>query len=90
MTAGKHILVTGGSGYIGSHACKVLAQAGYNPIAYDNLVYGREWAVKWWPLEKGDINDRSRLDGVIENTSQLLDMICPDVYRSNTEEQSKP
>jgi UDP-arabinose 4-epimerase len=57
--------VTGGAGYIGSHACKALARAGYLPITYDNLVYGHEWAVKWGPLEKGDILDRARLDEVI-------------------------
>ena len=61
-----NILVTGGAGYIGSHACKALAKAGYTPIAYDNLVYGHEWAVKWGPFELGDIADRKRLDGVIK------------------------
>jgi UDP-arabinose 4-epimerase len=61
-----NILVTGGAGYIGSHACKALAKAGYTPIAYDNLVYGHEWAVKWGPLEIGDIADRNRLDAVIK------------------------
>ena len=34
------ILVTGGAGYIGAHACKALARAGYTPITYDNMVYG--------------------------------------------------
>lgn len=61
-----NVLVTGGAGYIGSHACKALVKAGYTPIAYDNLVYGHEWAVKWGPLEIGDIADRNRLDAVIE------------------------
>ena len=61
-----NILVTGGAGYIGSHACKALAKAGYTPIAYDNLVYGHEWAVQWGPLEIGDIGDRTRLDAVID------------------------
>ena len=61
-----NILVTGGAGYIGSHACKALAKAGYTPIAYDNLVYGHEWAVKWGPFEQGDILDRKRLDEVIK------------------------
>ncbi len=60
-----NILVTGGAGYIGSHACKALAQAGYTPIAYDNLVYGHRWAVRWGPLEQGDIADRPRLDAVL-------------------------
>lgn len=59
------VLVTGGAGYIGSHVCKALAQAGYTPITYDNLVYGHRWAVKWGPLEEGDILDRKRLDQVI-------------------------
>jgi UDP-arabinose 4-epimerase len=61
----KNILVTGGAGYIGSHACKALAKAGYTPVTYDNLTYGHEWAVKWGPLEKGDICDRERLDEVL-------------------------
>lgn len=59
------VLVTGGAGYIGSHACKALARAGYTPVAYDNLIYGHEWAVKWGPLERGDILDRERLDQVL-------------------------
>ncbi|NEX17225.1 MAG: UDP-glucose 4-epimerase GalE [Halochromatium sp.] len=59
------ILVTGGAGYIGSHACKALAAAGYSPIAYDNLVNGHPWAVRWGPLEHGDILDRARLDAVL-------------------------
>jgi len=62
----KRVLVTGGAGYIGSHACKALAQAGYTPISYDNLVYGHTWAAKWGPSEKGDILDGSLLDAVIQ------------------------
>jgi len=50
-----NVLVTGGAGYIGSHACKALAKAGYTPVTYDNLIYGHTWAVKWGPFEKGDI-----------------------------------
>ncbi|KAA6183963.1 UDP-glucose 4-epimerase GalE [Thiohalocapsa marina] len=61
----KSVLVTGGAGYIGSHACKALAQAGYQPVACDNLVYGHPWAVKWGPLEQGDIADRAWLDALI-------------------------
>lgn len=63
--ASGNVLVTGGAGYIGSHACKALARAGFTPIAYDNLVYGHEWAVRWGPLEKGDILDGARLSEVI-------------------------
>jgi UDP-arabinose 4-epimerase len=60
------ILVTGGAGYIGSHACKVLAAKGFEPIVYDNLSRGNRWAVKWGPLELGDIADTVRLRAVIE------------------------
>ena len=58
MTA-TPVLVTGGAGYVGSHACKALAQSGFLPVTIDNLVYGHEWAVKWGPLIKGDISDRA-------------------------------
>lgn len=61
MTA---ILVTGGAGYIGSHACKALRAAGYTPVAYDNLVTGWRDAVKFGPFEQGDLADRARLDQV--------------------------
>src|SRR6202051_996055 len=60
-TMGKNILVTGGAGYIGSHACKALAKAGYTPIAYDNLIYGHRAAVRWGPLVEANLADRSRL-----------------------------
>jgi UDP-glucose-4-epimerase GalE len=60
------ILVTGGAGYIGSHTCKVLAAKGYEPIVYDNLSRGNRWAVKWGPLELGDIADTARLRVVLE------------------------
>ena len=59
------ILVTGGAGYVGSHACKARAARGYRPLTYDHLVYGHEAAVKWGPLVIGDIADRARLDAVI-------------------------
>lgn len=58
------VLVTGGAGYIGSHTCKALAGAGYLPVVYDNLSRGHAWAVKWGPLEKGDIRNRARLGEV--------------------------
>lgn len=55
------VLVTGGAGYIGSHTCKALAEAGHTPIVYDNLRTGHAWAVKWGPFEHGDIADLSNL-----------------------------
>jgi len=62
----ESVLVTGGAGYIGAHACKALAAAGLRPVAYDSLVFGHREAVKWGPLEEGDIADRAALDRAIE------------------------
>jgi UDP-arabinose 4-epimerase len=56
------VLVTGGAGYIGSHACKALAQAGHEPIAYDNLSLGHRWAVKWGPCVVGDLAEPTALE----------------------------
>jgi UDP-arabinose 4-epimerase len=61
----KTVLVTGGAGYIGSHCAKALAAAGYVPVVYDSLVAGHADAVRWGPLERGDIADAARLDEVI-------------------------
>jgi UDP-arabinose 4-epimerase len=55
----QSVLVTGGAGYIGSHACKALAQAGYVPVTYDNLSRGHRHAVRWGPLVEGEIADRA-------------------------------
>lgn len=55
------ILVTGGAGYIGSHTSKYLAAAGHEPIAFDDLSQGHEWAVKWGPLERGSLAEPARL-----------------------------
>jgi UDP-glucose 4-epimerase len=55
-------LVTGGAGYIGSHACKALAQAGYNPVAYDDLVYGHREAAR---LRVGHFSLDSRIPATI-------------------------
>lgn len=59
-----HVLVTGGAGYIGAHACKALAAAGYVPVCFDNFSTGWKEAVKFGPLEEGDLADRTRLDEV--------------------------
>jgi len=56
-----NVLVTGGAGYIGSHACKHLAASGHAPIVFDDLSQGHDRAVKWGPLERGSLNDQARL-----------------------------
>lgn len=61
------ILVTGGAGYIGSHAVLALQQAGYGVVVLDNLVYGHREIVEETlkaELIVGDTNDRALLDSI--------------------------
>jgi UDP-arabinose 4-epimerase len=53
------VLVTGGAGYVGSHACKLLASKGIEAVAFDSLKNGHEESVRWGPLVVGDIRDRA-------------------------------
>ncbi|MEW5729225.1 MAG: UDP-glucose 4-epimerase GalE [Pseudomonadota bacterium] len=59
------VLVTGGAGYVGSHACKALAASGWQPVVYDNLSTGHRELVRWGPLEEGDVGDAERLSEVV-------------------------
>lgn len=61
----RHVLVTGGAGYVGSHACKALAAAGWTPVVFDNLVHGHAWAAKWGPLIEGELADAALLRAVL-------------------------
>ena len=61
-----NVLVTGGAGYVGSHAASALAAAGLTPITYDNLSRGHRDLVRFGPLEEGDILDESRLIAVLK------------------------
>ena len=54
------ILVTGGAGYIGSHACRALSAAGYKPVVYDNMSTGHRRFVSE-PLVTGDLLDEATL-----------------------------
>lgn len=49
--------MTGGAGYIGSHAAKALKQAGYSVVVFDNLVAGHREAVQFGDFVLGDITD---------------------------------
>jgi UDP-glucose-4-epimerase GalE len=51
------VLVTGGAGYIGSHAAKALRQAGHRVVIYDNLSAGHRDAALGAPLIEGDVRD---------------------------------
>ncbi len=59
------ILVTGGAGYIGSHAVRLLERAGHEPWVYDNLGVGHRQAVPAGRLIEGDLHDGARLTATL-------------------------
>ena len=93
--SGKPIIVTGGAGFIGSHACKSLAEAGYLPVTIDNLSTGHADAVKWGPLEKIDIRNTDAIADVLHHYRPVVvmhfaalayvaeSMNAPDLYYDN-------
>jgi UDP-glucose-4-epimerase GalE len=58
------ILVTGGSGYVGSHVAKMLYEQGYDPFVFDLQAKLRPWASPKWNSVSGDINNKWALDRV--------------------------
>lgn len=64
-----NVLVTGGAGYIGSHACKALKEAGFTPVTIDNLSRGNRWSVKYGPFYKADIRDEKKVLSIIKKYS---------------------
>ena len=62
------VLVTGGAGYIGSHAVLALRDAGYGVVVIDNLVTGFDWAVpEGVPLVCGDISDQPLVEATLRD-----------------------
>ena len=60
------VLVTGGAGYVGSHACKRLAEAGFEPVCFDNFSTGWRDAVRFGPVIEGDLLDPTALARAFE------------------------
>jgi UDP-glucose-4-epimerase GalE len=63
----KQILVTGGSGYVGSHVAKLLFEQGYQPIVIDMQANQRPWASPHWSATPSDINNKWQLERIFES-----------------------
>ena len=55
------VLVSGGAGYIGSHAVRQLMWSGYEPVVFDNLLKGHLQAIKDVEFFEGDLLDKDSL-----------------------------
>jgi len=69
VTNAMNILVTGGAGYVGSHAVRLLASGGHDVWVYDNLSRGHRGAVPAGRLIEGDLADRDRLEHALRSKS---------------------
>lgn len=61
----KSVLVAGGAGYIGSHVCKALQGAGYQPVTLDNFTTGRRDFVRFGPLVEASVSDPDAVQGAV-------------------------
>ena len=66
------VVITGGAGYIGSHAVRVLARRGYEVVIYDNLSTGHRTLANGFELVEGDIGDRARLQPALQGTDAIM------------------
>ncbi|MGB1547500.1 MAG: NAD-dependent epimerase/dehydratase family protein, partial [Alphaproteobacteria bacterium] len=60
------VLVTGGAGYIGSHAALMLNAAGHDIVTLDNLSAGHDWAVLGGEFVKADLADAPAMDALFK------------------------
>ena len=66
------VLVIGGAGYIGSHACRALKSAGHQVIVFDNFSTGYESLAKGFELLRGDVLDASTLAKVLPRVDAIM------------------
>jgi UDP-glucose-4-epimerase GalE len=66
------ILVSGGAGYIGSHAARALRRSGYDVVLYDNLSTGFRSLAQGFELVEGDIADEARLRPVLARVDAVM------------------
>jgi len=75
----KHVLVTGGTGYVGSLLVPQLLQLGYKVSVYDTMFFGDESLFKSGPalkVFKGDIRDTDKLFEAMAGVDAIIHLAC--------------
>lgn len=66
------VLITGGAGYIGSHAVRQLARQGHEVVVYDNLSTGHLCSVEGFECIIADIADQEKLSRALRGTDAVM------------------
>lgn len=66
------VLVTGGAGYIGSHAIRALRAQSFEPVIFDNLSTGFRQLAEGFPLIEGDIRDYGAVRKALEGVEAIM------------------
>jgi nucleoside-diphosphate-sugar epimerase len=75
----KHVLVTGGAGYVGSLLTPQLLDAGYRVTVYDIMYFGDEFLPKDHPnltIVEGDIRDTRKLSQALRGVDAVISLAC--------------
>jgi len=83
------VLVVGGAGYIGSHACRLLRQQGYDVIVYDNLSTGHAFLAGDNELIVGDLGDAGALASALPRVDAVMHFAASADVRESVENPRK-
>ena len=66
------VVVTGGAGYIGSHAARELARHGHSVLIYDNLCTGHRFLAKGFELVEADLEDSAAAASALRGADAVM------------------
>ena len=89
----KNVLVTGGTGYVGSHVCKYLFEQKYNVFVLDRNVEARPFANRYgtyYNLDYNNENDLEQIDNIIiaNQRNQHIKEIKNQIFKLNIKKQN--